>query len=83
MLTRFKCGQTYHPLVGVRCVVGSIQQLTVLQLFTQPLQQANGLIENSWHGHSSQVFTCEETKQRALKTATKTLFLRFINSSTE
>lgn len=64
--------QVYHPLVGVWCVVGSVQQLAVLQLLAQPLQQVDGLIKGGGHGHPSQVFTCRKPpdslrKQPAVK----------------
>ena len=48
---------THHPLVGVRRVVGGVQQVAVLQLLTEPLQQVHGLVESSRHGHPGQVFT--------------------------
>lgn len=48
--------QTDHSLVGILNVVGDVQQVCVLQLFTEPLQQRQRLIESHWHGHSGQVF---------------------------
>lgn len=52
-----QCIISYHPLVRVCRVVGSIQEFTVLQLFTQSLKQIHRFIEGGRHGHSSQVFT--------------------------
>lgn len=74
VLVEFSCvfQQVYHPLVGVWCVVGSVQKLAVLQLLAQPLQQVDGLIKGGGHGHPSQVFTCRKPpdslrKQPAVK----------------
>lgn len=36
-------------------LVGSVQQLTVLKLFTQPLEGVDWLIQLYWHGHLRQV----------------------------
>lgn len=46
---------TYHALVRVLGLVGGVQQLTVLQLFTQPLEGIDGLIELYRHGHLGQI----------------------------
>lgn len=48
--------QTDHSLEGVLDVVGDVEQVCVLQLFTEPLQQTHRLIESHWHGDSGQVF---------------------------
>lgn len=37
-------------------MVGDVQQVCVLQLFAEPLQQRQRLIESHWHGNSGQVF---------------------------
>ena len=46
---------THHALVRVLGLVGGVQQLAVLQLFTQPLKGVDGLIELYWHGHLGQI----------------------------
>lgn len=48
---------THHALVWVMGLVGSVQQLTVLQLFTQPLKGVDWLIQLYWHGHLGQILT--------------------------
>lgn len=48
--------KTDHSLEGVLDVVGDVEQVCVLQLFTEPLQQTHRLIESHWHGDSGQVF---------------------------
>lgn len=48
--------QTHHSLIWIINVVGDVQQLRVLQLFTESLQQRHRLIESDRHGDSGQVF---------------------------
>lgn len=36
-------------------MVGDVQQIRVLELFTQPLQQTHWLVQSDGHGHSGQV----------------------------
>lgn len=48
---------SHHALVGVIGLVGGVQQLTVLQLLTQPLQGVEWLVELYRHGHLGQVLT--------------------------
>lgn len=46
---------THHSLIWIVNVVGDVQQLRVLQLFTESLQQRQRLIESDRHGDSGQV----------------------------
>lgn len=48
--------QTDHSLIRILSVVGDVEQVCVLQLFTEPLQQRQRLVESHWHGNSGQVF---------------------------
>lgn len=45
----------YHALIRVLGLVGSVQQVTVLQLLTEPLQGVQRFVELHWHGHLGQV----------------------------
>lgn len=47
--------KTHHSLKRILNVVGNVKQLTVLQLFTESLQQRHRLIESDRHGDSGQV----------------------------
>lgn len=47
--------QTHHSLIWIISAVGDVQQLRVLQLFTESLQQRERLIKSDWHGDSGQV----------------------------
>lgn len=51
------CMCEYHALKRVRCVCGSVEQLAVLQLLTQPLQGVQRLIQLHRHGHLRQVLS--------------------------
>lgn len=46
---------SHHALVRVLSLVGDVQQLTVLQFLTEPLQGVERLVEVHRHGHLGQV----------------------------
>lgn len=48
--------KTDHSLVRILSVVGDVEQVCVLQLFTEPLQQRQRLVESHGHGNPGQVF---------------------------
>lgn len=52
-----ECPDGYHALKWVRCVCGSVEQLAVLQLLTQPLQGVKRLIQLHRHGHLGQILS--------------------------
>ncbi len=51
----FYIKQTHHSLIWIINAVGYVEQLRVLQLFTESLQQRQRLIESNRHGDSGQV----------------------------